>query len=420
MRSGRRLAGCTTALSLCFLLAPPAHVESAAYTTAFSRYRAVDGAFGGWQRDGVALGATGALTLSPATAAAGVDPYPPRGYYGHNFYNGGSFAVGEAISPVNPTPFAYLQAIASWNADTPVGTWIETRLRAQIAGRWTAWYNLGVWAADSSTVERHSVDGQADVDGDVAVDTLILRAQAATAWQLKLRLFSADGIAIPAVRNAGVTVSTTPPQSAAPVPGNSAYWNRTLAVPECSQMVYPDGGENWCSPTSTSMVLGYWSRDNGPCEPRVRAAVVGTYDWLYNGTGNWPFNTAYAATHGLEGYVVRFTSLAQVEPWIAAGVPVVVSYAWQPGQLTGAPIPASSGHIAIIAGFDAGGNPIVNDPAAATDASVQRTYLRSQFEPLWLRNSGGTVYLLYPPGQPVPPLPAGDQQVFLPLIQTGT
>ena len=33
-----------------------------------------------------------------------------------------------------------------------------------------------------------------------------------------------------------------------------ALWDTLINVPECSQMVYPDGGEVWCSPTSTSMV----------------------------------------------------------------------------------------------------------------------------------------------------------------------
>jgi hypothetical protein len=59
----------------------------------------------------------------------------------------------------------------------------------------------------------------------------------------------------------------------------------------------------------------------------------------------------------------------------------------------------------VLVGFDAGGNPIINDPAASADADVQVTYLRSEFEPLWLQASGGTVYLIYPAGWAVPTLP---------------
>ena len=130
--------------------------------------------------------------------------------------------------------------------------------------------------------------------------------------------------------------------------------------------------------------------------------MAGVYDGVYDGHGNWPFNTAYAASRGLEAYVARFTSLDQVEPWVEAGVPVIVSFAWGKGDLTGAAIPSSSGHLAVIVGFDGSGNPIVNDPAAASDVDVQRTYLRAEFEPLWLTNSGGTVYLIYPNGTTVP------------------
>ncbi|HEX6035259.1 MAG TPA: hypothetical protein VFY83_12520, partial [Anaerolineales bacterium] len=59
----------------------------------------------------------------------------------------------------------------------------------------------------------------------------------------------------------------------------------------------------------------------------------------------------------------------------------------------------------VVVGFDAEGNPIVNDPASPTDDSVQKTYLRSEFEPLWLKASGGTVYLIYNPDTRVLALP---------------
>jgi hypothetical protein len=119
------------------LTASPALGAHEPYATGFARWRAADGAFAGWQRDGVAIGANGALTLDAGTAHPGTDPYAPGAYNGGNYYNGGSFYVGEATSPVTTAPFAFTQAIASWNAATPAGTWIETQFREQIAGRWT-------------------------------------------------------------------------------------------------------------------------------------------------------------------------------------------------------------------------------------------------------------------------------------------
>lgn len=400
-RSGQLLV----IVCLCIAALAPASAASPAYRTGFTRWRAATNQFSSWQLNGVSRASDGTLQLNPATASAGVDPYAPGAYNGHNFYNGGSFIVGEAVSPAVTTSFGFFEAIPSWNATTPAGTWIETQIRAQSGGRWTKWYNVGVWASDSSTIERHSVNGQSDADGYVATDTLVLSAKktAATAFQVKLRLFRASGTAVPGVQNASVAYSTRASKPGTLAAGNPTNWNRRLNVPECSQMVYPDGGEVWCSPTSTSMVLGYWSNDTGPCEPRVRAAVAGVYDWLYDGHGNWSFNTAYAATKGHESYVVRFTSMRQIEPWIAAGVPVVVSYAWK-NNLTGAPFGSSNGHLAVIVGFDAAGNPIVNDPASASDPEVQHVYLRAEFESLWLEHSGGTAYLIYPTGHAVPNL----------------
>ncbi len=377
--------------------AMPAAGKEAPYQTGFIRWRAAEGGFNGWQLTGTARDGDGRIIFNAATAQAETDPYPAGGYYGGNFYNGGGYRVGEAVSPEIPVDFAFTEAIASWNAATPEGAWIETLIRARLGERWTKWYNLGIWASGTGTIRRHSVRLQGDADGFVAVDTLVLtpKKTPATAFQVKLRLFSADGSAIPSVTNASVAYSTTPVKTRDLAPGDPARWNTLLGVPECSQMVYPDGGEVWCSPTSTSMVLGFYGVDPGPCEPRVRAAVEGVYDWIYDGHGNWPFNTAYAFARGHEAYVMRFTSLAQAEPYVADGIPVVVSYAWKKSDLSGAPIPSSGGHLAVLVGFDSAGNPILNDPAAASDEDVQRTYLREEFEPLWLEHSGGTVYIIY-------------------------
>ena len=389
-----------------FVLAPhdgALRASKAAYQTGFTHWRSADGGFGQWNLTGAVLSG-GSVQLDPASAATETDPYPPLGYYGHNFYNGGSYYVGEARSPVVPLAIPVQEAIASWNADTPPGTWFEMLISAYDGSRWTKWYNLGIWASDPSTVERHSVSLQGDADGYVAVDTLVLDKKfVATALQLKVRLFAASVDVTPTLRSLGLTFSATAPKKATASASDPASWNITLPVPECSQMVYPDGGTVWCSPTSTSMVLGYWTDDTGPCEPRVRAAVAGVYDWKYDGHGNWPFNTAYAATTGLEAYVVRFSSMAEIEPWVKAGVPVVISYAWNK-DLTGAPLPSSPGHLAVVVGFDSTGNPVVNDPAAATDADVQRVYLRGELEPLWLTSSGGTTYLIFPAGHSVPQL----------------
>jgi hypothetical protein len=404
----RNLARITMIIIVIFALVPSVAAKKggSGYETGFIRWRAADNGFTGWSLNGVHRNASGALEFDGATASPGTDPYAPGTYSGANYYNGGSFFVGEATSPEITTAFNYKEAIASWNAATPTGSWVEIQYRAQYGTRWSKWYILGIWAADTSTISRHSVRTQGDSDGFVAVDTFVSsnKKETTSKFQLKLRLFSADGVATPIVQNASVAYSTEAPKTASASTGDSTLWNTLINVPECSQMVYPDGGEVWCSPTSTSMVLGRWN-NTGTCDERVHAAVEGVFDWIYDGHGNWPFNTAYAATQGNEGYVARFTSLAPVEEFVKAGVPVIMSIAWDKGDLTGSDIASTNGHLLVLVGFDASGNPIINDPASPADETVQRTYQRSEFEPLWLQSSGGTVYLIYPAGMTVPSIP---------------
>lgn len=386
--------------------------SSTGYQTGFVRWRAAEGGFSSWTTgDGVILTSSGGLTLDKASAKTESDPYAPGGYYGINFYNGGSYLVGETTGPEVTADFSFTEAIASWNADTPTGTWIETLISAHTTtGVWTKWYNLGVWASGNSTITRHSVKLQGDTNGYVAVDTLVISGKktAADAFKLKFRLFSVDGIAIPTVRNASVAYSPAALKKAGAVSLSTGVV-KTLDVPTCSQMVYPDGGNVWCSPTSTSMVLGSWGYMPGLCEARVRDVVAGVFDTIYNGHGNWPFNTAYAAAQvidgkAMEGYVARFTGLDQLEPWIAAGVPVALSVAWKKGDLTGGVISSTAGHLIVLVGFDSDGNAVVNDPAASSNDGVRATYLRGELESIWLTSSGGTAYLIYPEGQTVPEL----------------
>lgn len=307
-------------------------------------------------------------------------------------------ASGLALGPVRTTAAPFRELIASWNADTPPGTWIEVRLRARLDGRWTRWYELGSWSSEAGAERRQSVDGQRDADGRVLTDTIALAAPA-DGYQLALTLRSDDPARSLAVGLAAVLAST-PSDTPRPLEPSGTAWGTVLDVTERSQMVYPGGGPVWCSPTSTSMVMAYWSERLGEPAlnrpvPEVAAAV---YDPVYRGNGNWSFNTAYAGRHGLTAYVSRMSALGQVERWIEAGVPVVASLAWSPGDLRDASVPSTNGHLLVIVGFTAAGDVVVNDPAAdpRLGQTVRRVYDRGQFERLWLKHSGGTVYLIHP------------------------
>ena len=308
---------------------------------------------------------------------------------------------GAALGTVTGAPLAVQTArvVPSWQADAPAGTAIEVLVRAELGAgaRWTRWYTLGTWSAESK--RRFSTEDQADADGDVATDTLRLAAPArALQWRVVLH---GDGRRSPALRSLALAVEPTLEDAGAVGP------LAPLAVPELSQMVYPNGGRVWCSPTSLTMLLAYWHQRTGDprlapfaqpdAVPEIVAPAV--YDRIYEGTGNWSFNTAFAATLGLEGYVLQLRGLGDVHGLLAAGVPLALSIRWQPGQLDNAPVGHSSGHLVVAVGLTDAGDVVVNDPAAdpRKGASIRRTYPRDQFLRAW-RASGCAAYLVYPEG----------------------
>ena len=230
---------------------------------------------------------------------------------------------GTWISDPVITPFAFDELVASWNAATPEGTWIKTELQATGSGRTTKWYTLGIWASGDGTIHRTSVPAQGDADGFVAIDTFIRSSKAAplTSYQLRVSLYRADAAAsspTPMVRFIGAMTSAASDFAIPSVPLGVVH---ELAVPQLSQevhrgefSVYDGGGEAWCSPTSTAMVLDYWKivagyPNSGPTAAQLNAfpgpsyadgqvdyAARYVYDYNYKGAGNWPDNAAYAAS----------------------------------------------------------------------------------------------------------------------------
>lgn len=314
-------------------------------------------------------------------------------------YNGASYYYGSYTSQAMDVNF--MEAIPSWQANTPPGTWTEVEMSALVDGVWSKWYTFGAWLEGDAPFKRHSFSGQGDAVGTVATDTLMLAKQAATAVKVRVTLFTTDATKTPSVRNVSMTFS-----NGTDSPGSVPFGGLTSAldVPKRSQMVFPDGGPVWCSPTSTSMVMSYWAgvTGNPAYDVTVRQAVAGVWDYRFDGGGNWPYNTAYASSLGLVGKVARLSSFAEVEKWTAAGVPVIASIAYKKGELDNSPISSTDGHLLVVRGFDAAGNVLTNDPAAASDEAVTITYDRVQLEKAWLDNSNGTVYLIYPQGWSVP------------------
>jgi hypothetical protein len=125
--------------------------------------------------------------------------------------------------------------------------------------------------------------------------------------------------------------------------------------------------------------------------PDVAHAI---YDPVYDGTGNWPFNTAFAgAFSGMKAFVSRFESVAELEHWTLAGLPVVVSVSYD--LLKGKELPQDAGHLMVCVGFTEEGDIVLNDPAHRPDQgeACRRVFSRKNFITAWA-HSKNSVYVI--------------------------
>jgi hypothetical protein len=323
--------------------------------------------------------------------------------------------------------------VPAWQAQTPDASWIETHLQVlRTDGRWSRWYNMARWtfantvSTDGSITSKRS--SGVDQEGVTHQDSDNLWTNGRwTAYRVRALMHRDDG-SVPVIRQIGIVASDYRKDVQAETGDTTMERAIDLLVPPLSQYVhnseYPQldgGGAAWCSPASISMVLRYWGKR--PTEHDIAALPVdpvfdahqredgdvnyAAYHTFDNGdkdknTGNWAFNTAYAATFGLYASVRQYSSLQELEALIQEGIPVVVTLNWDNSSLdptkhlSGSSIVKTAGHLMVVRGFTERGEVIVNDPAAPSNEEVRRIYQRSQLERRWLEARGGTVYVIRP------------------------
>lgn len=274
--------------------------------------------------------------------------------------------------------------VGSFNAELKKGESVELWAQVRVAGKWSKFYGLGRWDDSGG----RSMGAQADETAKVDVDTLKISGLA-DAFRYKVVLAGKN----PKLRQVAVAYADSKKHAAGePDPFTPGPWVAELEVAPRSQLEEQEKfRHDICSPTSLSMVLHFWSKSEAT--KKVALSVQDRATQLF---GNWTLNAAYAGHRGLSAYVARLSGLSQLQDEIAKGRPVVVSATFAEGELTGAPLKKTKGHLFVVAGFTSEGDVIVMDPAGKAKNEVRRVYKRAEFDNVWRKKKLGLAYVAGP------------------------
>lgn len=153
--------------------------------------------------------------------------------------------------------------------------------------------------------------------------------------------------------------------------------------PTISQMQGPQAiQQRICSPTALAMTLQAADADIDWLE-----VVEGCFDQRTQSYGCWPMAIRCAAGFGRLGAVEALPGWEPAIQVLRAGLPIVASIDFAAGELPGAPLSKTAGHLVTCYGVD-GDAVLVNDPAAGDAAGVARRYDLEAFSRAWLRRRG--------------------------------
>jgi len=293
--------------------------------------------------------------------------------------------AAQLISGEITALFPFDQLLVSASVLLAKGGAVEAEARIRTEAGWSPWFSYGRFtkgAGGASVKRQENAFGKMDVD-------LLKLSKKASAFRYRLNLTPAAGApAVIKLAAAAYTDSTAPYTPALEKP--AAFKPVRLKTPAYSQMAQPvPYARDICSPVSLAMALDRLGRRTGPLGAAIR--VLDSTENIY---GNWFFNTAYAGTQGLYSFLTRMNSLEEARMFLAAGIPIIASVTFNPGELKGSPLKKTRGHLLVIKGFDTKGNVVTNDPAAPDEKTVERVYYRAQFAAAWLKNKYGTAYII--------------------------
>lgn len=270
--------------------------------------------------------------------------------------------------------------ILSWNAVKPHWSGLSFAIAVRLNGVWTGWVPMGEWG---QVFPPHQPDGPVQRLADTA-----MWDGEADAVRVRVKLNSNHRGEVPELKRIVLYLEPAAPDAVElegpPVPGRFG-----TDVPFRSQMTEAAHlRKRICGPTCLAMHLS-------AREPAIATRAVATlaYDATRDIYGNWAHLSAVAGSRGYAAWAQRLSRLREVEERLLAGYGAILSIAFEPGELDGASISRTSGHLVALRGWDADGNVICNDPAFEDAHGDAVVYSRRQFEAAWTDHGGAAILL---------------------------
>jgi hypothetical protein len=275
----------------------------------------------------------------------------------------------------------FSQLILSWNAVRPsrgyFTFWAQTR--GTRSGDWYDWHRVSDWGAG---IQRSYISKRSRGSSHYYVRLEI--PEMGDGFRIKVEAH--DGASLADLRGLYICISDLEnclsEQNDPDVRDLASVYVHN--VPQQSQMVLQHPRfDALCSPTSMSMVTGYFRREI--VDPIDFAR--NSYDAGLDVFGSWPFNTAHAferCNGTVAFWVQRLSSFKMLHNQLMRGIPVVVSVR---GAFPGSASMHAHGHLLVVVGWDRDNQRVLcNDPAFESNEKTVRSYGIEGFLQAWERS----------------------------------
>ena len=294
------------------------------------------------------------------------------------------------------SPQPWNLGLPSWNGTAPDDNGgFRVFIRVPYLAGWSPWLDIGYWKANLWPGGKTTAFSGGKIDIDIVqLDYYVSK------WQFAIQFKrNSSTNASPSLQRLSLFASDSRSDQNIDYAAILNEKPAALFIPTTFLAQYrlsDEIGSRICSPTTVAMILKSYHINVDPLQ-----FAWDTLDPYYDIFGVWPRVVQNGSEYGLRGYVTRYRTWGQAREVLAKGGRI--------GMSIGRPL--YGGHLVMLAGFTANGDPIVHDPARSNDG-YGHVFNKSDLSHSWF-DKGGVAYTFFPeeentsaPAWPVEPEPA--------------